>query len=395
MKRGFTLIELLLFVAIFTIVIIAFITVLVSFTTIQSNQSAVSAVNQESQYLLQQIQYYVSSARLVDMTQDVATGTLTLREFNASLDYTSITLSGGTVYLQQGTYGNLQALTSNDVTVSGLTFTRHYNLNASSSALGTDSVSFSFTMSATSTNNQVYSQSFQSSVAVLNPVPKIVLLQQAGIGARGPGGGGGTSTFSLTYPMSNETGSLLIAAVFNAASIPALSVTDSAGNTWNEVASTVTPAFYTALGGFEYIENLSIFAAVNAINSSNTVTAIFGIPTSTYNYGNNGFFIYEYRGASTSSSFDASSGQGIASSSTGLASSGFANPTSTIELLFSVAYGAAGAGNGFTVEITSSTYPAYYFTGAYAAMEDATQYITGPVAATWQTAYAVLLATFK
>src|SRR5665213_2816821 len=85
MKRGFTLIELLVFIAIFTIVIVSLVTIFISLTNIQSNESVVSAVNEESQFLLQQIQYYISLARLIDMTQDNTGSHIFLRDQNLNL----------------------------------------------------------------------------------------------------------------------------------------------------------------------------------------------------------------------------------------------------------------------------------------------------------------------
>lgn len=147
MRKGFTLIELLVFVAIFTLVIGSFIAILISVINIQTRQVGMSEVEQQGQFLTQQIQYYVQSARLVDMPLDSTMSTLTLRESTSSLDPTVLTLSGATVYLSQGLGGALQPLTSNKVQISNLSFTRHYNLNSTSSPFGTDSVSYSFTVS--------------------------------------------------------------------------------------------------------------------------------------------------------------------------------------------------------------------------------------------------------
>lgn len=575
-KRGFTLIELIVFIAIFSIIIVSLIAIFVSLVQVQSNQSAVASVNEESQFLIQQINYYVSSARLIDMTQDVAGSTLVLRELSSqdptyisppaislveaasfsapagggsstvtfntpttagelivveaytgpagnsitaptdnkgdtyteaydvtgiggaysyslwyaanvpagvvnvsstpgtgntnselsliAAHYTGIAISNpldvynatstgelspwasgavttgqadelmigqafewsnigltptgnwvaeatstdypnntymmftqqivdsvqmnasntGTetpdtgyvypgiatfkiltnpVYLTQGVNGTAQTLTSNKITVSNLSFVRHYNLNSRSSAFGTDSVSYSFTMSSPSTNGSTYSQTFQSSVPVLNPVPKIVLLQQASAEASTTS----VSAISSTYYTNNETGDLLLAVVSNSTSSATTSISDTAGNTWSLVASTSYPA---------YNEKLTVWDALNAKNSSNTVTANFG-PGAGYATLN----IYEYRGASTSSSFDASSTQLQPDIKT--PSSGSANATSAVEMLFGVTYNGntsevPSAGTGFTLESSSTASVGNVF------IEDSTQYITGPVAATWQ-----------
>src|SRR5579885_1626693 len=109
---AFSLIELLVFTAIFSFVLVAFVTMLISVTQIQTRESSQAEVNGQSQFLLQQVQSYVERASLVDIPQDTATTTLKLYMGIDSQDPTFITLSNGTVYLQQTATGTLQALTS-------------------------------------------------------------------------------------------------------------------------------------------------------------------------------------------------------------------------------------------------------------------------------------------
>lgn len=159
MKKGFTLIELLIATAIFTLVIIAFISVFISVAGIQARQTSSAVVNEESQFLLQRIQYYVQLSSFVSTTQDLATQTLTLRMPSSSIDPTIFTLSGGTAYLQQAG-GAQQPLTSNAVSVSGLSFTRRSN------PPGHDSVSVAFTISYVTSNiKQMFAQMLQTSIA--------------------------------------------------------------------------------------------------------------------------------------------------------------------------------------------------------------------------------------
>jgi len=157
-KKGFTLVEVLLSVAIFSVIIVAFIGMLVVILQIQAQSSSSQAVNQESQFLLQKMQYYVESASLINVPTSTPTSTLKFMVASTSLDPSSLTLSSGTVYLQQNG-GALQALTSPKVTVSNLLFTRSAN------PPGHDAVSISFTM-AYNTNNveQAFSQLFSSSI---------------------------------------------------------------------------------------------------------------------------------------------------------------------------------------------------------------------------------------
>lgn len=379
-RSAFTLIELLIFCAIFTVIIGSFITILVVIVDVQSNQSTSSEVAQQGQFLLQQLQYYIESARLVDMTADVSTSTLVLRESAASSSYdpTVLTLSAGRVYLKQGIAGSLQPLTSNKVTISSLSFTRHYNLNSSSSAFGTDSVSLSFLVSAYG-GDQQYSQQFQSSAAVLTPVPKIALIQQTKVENNLPS----ASNIVAAFPSVNESGDLLLALVtYQGAGTS--SVTDSAGNTWTKVASgTITSPSGVVV----------LYAALNAKSGANTTTASFAAGA-TYT----SMFLYEYRGASTSTSLDAWNAQVQSATTTPVSPS--VSPVAAQELVVGVDDNAGpttatfSPGTGYMLE-TSST--AGNLTQVF--FEDQGQYTTGPVFAGWTssvlTSSTALIATFK
>ena len=158
-KKGFTLVEVLLSVAIFSVIIVAFIGMLVVILQIQAQSSSSQAVNQESQFLLQKMQYYVESASIINIPTSTVTSTLQFSVASSSLDPSYIKLSSGTVYLQQTGSGPLLALTSPKVTVSNLSFTRNAN------PPGHDAVSISFTMAYNTTNMaQAFSQLFQSTV---------------------------------------------------------------------------------------------------------------------------------------------------------------------------------------------------------------------------------------
>jgi len=159
-SSGFTLIELLIFLGMFAALSAAFITVLLTVTRVQVRQASVVEVGEQSQFLLQQIQYYIEKSSLIDIPQDTPTSTLKLWTGVNAQDPTSITLASGTVYLRQTATGTLQALTSNKVTVSNLTFTRRAN------APSHDSVSISFTLTYNTSNiQQAFSQMLQTSIA--------------------------------------------------------------------------------------------------------------------------------------------------------------------------------------------------------------------------------------
>ncbi len=284
----------------------------------------------------------------------------------------------GRVYVQQGIGGAPQALTSNRVTVSNLTFTRHYNLNSTSSPTGIESVAYSFTVSA-GVGVHAYSQTFQSSANVTSPVPQIALLQQAKMEDTNSA----VSTLSLAYPGGNEKGDLLLATVGTANAVTS-SMTDTAGNTWSLVESTTT------FGG-----QVSIFAAPNASSSAvNTTTVTFGGGGAT----DPTVMLFEYRGAATSSPLDAWGAQ--AQPDNAAPASPLVSPTSSVELLFGVdanAYPTTAVpspGAGFTLEASSTS---GYTTQLFA--EDQDQYITGLVSAPWSFSVPVsstaMIATFK
>lgn len=146
--------------AIFIVIIVVFIGILLTVTQVQVQSSSSAAVNQESQFLLQKLQYYVQTASLIQIPQDTATGTLELFMASSSADPTYITLATGTVYLQQTATGTLQALTSNRVTVSNLSFTRRAN------PPGNDTVAISFTVAYNTSNvEQAFSQLFNTTIS--------------------------------------------------------------------------------------------------------------------------------------------------------------------------------------------------------------------------------------
>jgi|GEM_PF-6024285 hypothetical protein len=379
-RSGFTLIELLIFSAIFALIIGAFITILLVMVGVQSSQSSSNEAQQQGQFLDQQLQYYIESARLVDMTQDVSAGTLVLRESLASSSYdpTTFTLSNGTVYLQQGVAGTLQPLTSNKVTISNLSFTRHYNINSSSSPLGTDSVSYSFTVSAVGGAASQYSQQFESSATVLAPVPEVALIQQAKVENNAPSSASLVRAFSAP----NESGDMLLAVVAYQGTGTS-SIADTNGNTWKQIASTTT----MAPSG-----TVALYAALNAVAGANTTTASFS-SSATYT----SMFLYEYRGAITASAFDAWGAQAQGGMTT--PSSPSVSPTSSVELLFGVDDNSTpisatfSPGTGYTLE-TSSTVG----NNTQVFVEDMNQDIANPVAASWTsgvlTSSTAMIATF-
>lgn len=161
-RKGLTIIELLIFAAVFTLIMIAFITILVSITRVQVRQTAAAEVNGQSQYLLQTVQYYVSHSSLIDLAADSPTSTLYLRMSDPSIDPTYIYASGTAAYIQQGTAA-AQPLTSSKVNLSGLTFTKRSNPPAH------DSVDIVFTLSYNAaTVQEQFAQTLDTSIARVN-----------------------------------------------------------------------------------------------------------------------------------------------------------------------------------------------------------------------------------
>jgi prepilin-type N-terminal cleavage/methylation domain-containing protein len=159
-KRGFTLIELIIFIALFAALSGSFIAILLTVTRVQVRQVSVVEVSEQSQFLLQQIQYYIQNSSMIDMPVNTPTSTLKLFTGVNSQDPIYITLSNGTVYIQKTATGTPQPLSSNKVSVSNLTFVKHSNIPSH------DSVSVSFTLAYNTSNiEQAFSQMLQTSVA--------------------------------------------------------------------------------------------------------------------------------------------------------------------------------------------------------------------------------------
>lgn len=158
-RSGFTVLELIIFSAIFSVASMIFIGILVSITRIGARQSAAAEVNQQSQFLLQKIQYYIERASLVDANENQTANSLRLRMGASVSDPTRIYLSAGKVLLEEGGSGP-QALTSDKVNITNLAFTKKAN------PPGHDSVAISFTMEYVTNNiQQKFVQSLTTAVA--------------------------------------------------------------------------------------------------------------------------------------------------------------------------------------------------------------------------------------
>lgn len=148
-RKGFSTIELLLFAAIFALVSISFISILVAVVRVQAKQSASNEVNQQSDFVLAQVQRLVEQSSYIEGTSAVASSGVMLRMASSSVDPTSIWVSDSKVWLKQGNDA-AQALTTDAVTVANATFTKRSNPG------GKDALSVNLTISnAQATTRQV------------------------------------------------------------------------------------------------------------------------------------------------------------------------------------------------------------------------------------------------
>lgn len=161
-RQGFTLLELIVFVAIFSFTIVGFISILVSITKVQVKQGAAAEVSQQSQYVLQTLQYYVERSSLIESDANTASSSIRLRMTATAEDPTLIFASGTTVYVKVGD-GESLPLTSTRVAVSNMSFIKK------SSSPAKDSVSLSFTISYNTENiQQQFSQAFSTAIMRVN-----------------------------------------------------------------------------------------------------------------------------------------------------------------------------------------------------------------------------------
>jgi hypothetical protein len=150
------------FTAIFSVTIIAFISVLISITRTQVRQTAVAEVNQQSQFVLQALQYYTERSSLIETDSNAATTSIKLRMTDTLEDPTLVFASGTQIFSKIGS-DPAQALTDNKVVISNFFMAKRSNPS------GKDSLSVSFTIAYNTLNpQQQFSQALQSSVARVN-----------------------------------------------------------------------------------------------------------------------------------------------------------------------------------------------------------------------------------
>jgi len=157
-NSGFALTELLVYIGIISIVAGVLTGILTTVTTTQVKESEQNEVSGQLNFAMQTIQRLVRDSSLISLDTGIATSTLTLRTSASSTDPTIISLSGSTIYVQQGS-GNAQALTNNSVTVDFLEFKKF------SQYPGKDVVQIDLALSGAQISGETIRRSLRSAVS--------------------------------------------------------------------------------------------------------------------------------------------------------------------------------------------------------------------------------------
>lgn len=134
------MVELMVFSAIFALVSVAFLSILVAVVRVQARQGAANEVNQQTDFVLANIQRIVEQSSQIEGVAGQSVTDVTFRMPTAAEDPTRIYVSAGRVYLQVAA-GAPEPLTTADVAVSGTSFVKQVN------AGGRDTLAVSLTVS--------------------------------------------------------------------------------------------------------------------------------------------------------------------------------------------------------------------------------------------------------
>lgn len=158
-RKGFSLIEILVYTAIIGVVGTLMNGILISILKIQNKQVAITEVHQQMNFVIHNIQRFVRESDAINMTLNEPGDTLTLTMADAEDDPTLIYKSGSEIFLKEGGAAAVP-LTTNDVTVEELEFTKL------SSATGYDAVEFTVSISYSTQNPQsAFTKTITSAVA--------------------------------------------------------------------------------------------------------------------------------------------------------------------------------------------------------------------------------------
>src|SRR3989344_3384936 len=163
-RSAFTLVELVIYIGIVAIAGSFMGGVLLNVTKVQNRQVSSSAVNQQLQFVMQNIQRLIKESSAIDIDQGIATSTLTIRMKDEPTDPdkgfpTRIYANNGIIYLLIG-QNSPAPLTTNEVKVDSLSFLKVAN------PPGHDSVQIDIALSTNTQNpEQSFSQTLSSAVA--------------------------------------------------------------------------------------------------------------------------------------------------------------------------------------------------------------------------------------
>lgn len=157
-RRGATLFEVLVYVALFSIMSIAFMTIFLIVIRVNARQSSAGEVNGQAQFLITTIECNVEQA--TSFTVGGGGGSVV---FTMTTSTVTIALGGSAVQMTDA--NGTSTLTSSKVTIDSLTFTKRTNAGARDVL----SVSFKISSAVPTNSQQYYTRTFQTGFQQLNP----------------------------------------------------------------------------------------------------------------------------------------------------------------------------------------------------------------------------------
>ena len=162
-NKGFSLIEILIYTAIIGVVGMLLNGILLALVRIQNNQVSSTEVNQQINFVIQNVQRLVRSSSAISMANNTPGNTLTLAMSDPNKNPTLIYLSESKAYLKEGS-SSAVPLTTPDVNVTQLQFTKL------SAYAGHDTVNLTIGVSYNSQNQQkMFSKTINYSTARIGP----------------------------------------------------------------------------------------------------------------------------------------------------------------------------------------------------------------------------------
>lgn len=124
-RPGFTLIETLIYTAFVGLIMVAMTMLAYTAFTVRSKVRASLILQENMRFAAYRVTALVTEASAIATpAAGASTSTLVLTMPTAWQNPTSVTLASGTLFLTQGATGTAQALTSDEVTISALSFAR-------------------------------------------------------------------------------------------------------------------------------------------------------------------------------------------------------------------------------------------------------------------------------